>query len=104
MGMGKLQDVVYQENSSAWQWALAYALYILVRGIGDGLVPVLIGSAIVGLYAWGYFALLRQVTDNILLWVLVLFGGPAILLLIGISGAVSAQQSESAALQFIGLV
>ena len=104
MAMGKLQDVVYQENSRAWQWALAYALYILAWGIGGGLVSALVGSAVAGLYAWGYFALLRQVTDNILLWVLVLFGGAIMPLLIAMSGAASGQQSESTALQFIGLV
>jgi len=59
-----------------------------------GAVPEIIGSAIVGLYAWGYFGLLRNLADNLMLWLLAFLVGSALplvlrLVLIG-SGAKAA--------------
>lgn len=81
---GKMQDHVYQENSRAWQWALAYAGCLLVTGLfGSGsLVGVLVGSVLMGLYAWLYFALLRWATDNLALWLLIFFGGAVLPLIL----------------------
>ena len=86
---GKLQDT-FQETSRTWQWALAYGLVIFLLSGGAPLLALIIGSAIVGLYAWGYFGLLR----NLMLWLLVFLVGSALplvlrLVLIG-SGAKAA--------------
>lgn len=73
---GKLQELVYQETSSAWHWALAFAAINLVLALfGGALLPALIGAAVLGLYAWGYFALLRVTADQLALWLLIFIGG-----------------------------
>ena len=72
---GKLQDT-FQETSRTWQWALAYGLVIFLLSGGASLLALIIGSAIVGLYAWGYFGLLRNLADNLMLWLLVFLAGP----------------------------
>lgn len=64
LAFAKLQDIVYAENSRAWQWALAYGIVVFLFGIfSSSLVGALFGGVILGLYSWGYFALLRQVVD-----------------------------------------
>ena len=90
---GKLQDT-FQETSRTWQWALAYGLVLFLLSGGAPLLALIIGSAIVGLYAWGYFGLLRNLADNLMLWLLVFLVGSALplvlrLVLIG-SGAKAA--------------
>lgn len=84
LAMAKLQEHVYEESSRAWQWAVAYAAVVAVLSLlaGGSLVGTLIGAALWGLYAWGYFALLRQVTDQLLLWLLVMVGGAVLPLLL----------------------
>ena len=84
LAMAKLQEHVYEESSRAWQWAAAYAAVVVVLSLlaGGSLVGTLIGAALWGLYAWGYFALLRQVTDQLLLWLLVMVGGAVLPLLL----------------------
>lgn len=84
LAMAKLQEHVYEESSRAWQWAAAYAAVVAVLSLlaGGSLVGTLIGAALWGLYAWGYFALLRQVTDQLLLWLLVMVGGTVLPLLL----------------------
>ncbi len=73
---GKLQEFVYEETSSAWHWALAYAAAVFLLSVfGGDLLGALLSALIMGVYAWGYFALLRVVVDNILLWILVFIGG-----------------------------
>lgn len=74
--LGKLQDV-YLERSAAWQWATGY----VVLGMAwkslffPDFSPALLLSALFAfIYAWLYFALLRQVADNLLLWILVYAG------------------------------
>ena len=74
---GKLQDT-FQETSRTWQWALAYGLVIFLLSGGASLLGLIIGSAIVGLYAWGYFKLLRNLADNLILWLLVFLVGSAL--------------------------
>ena len=37
---------------------------------------MIIGGVITGLYAWGYFKLLRNLADNLMLWLLVFLAGP----------------------------
>ncbi|MDO1515920.1 MULTISPECIES: hypothetical protein [unclassified Neisseria] len=73
---GKLQDSF--DNYPAWKWAVGYVLLnvILSRVIDISALPVsIISSAILGLYAWGYFVLLRRVSDSLLLWLVILLVG-----------------------------
>ena len=64
--LGKLQDVVWTANSRAWYWACAYAainlLFVLDSLSGAG---ILVGGMVLFLYAWGYFALLRRLSDSL---------------------------------------
>ncbi len=85
---GKLQDT-FQETSRTWQWALAYGLVIFLLSGGASLLALIIGSAIVGLYAWGYFGLLRNLADNLMLWLLVFLAGPVfpIVLMLALVGS-----------------
>ena len=85
---GKLQDT-FQETSRTWQWALAYGLVIFLLSGGAPLLALIIGSAIVGLYAWGYFGLLRNLADNLMLWLLVFLAGPVfpIMLMLALVGS-----------------
>lgn len=71
--VAKLQDI-YQDRSTTWSWALGYALAASLLGWA-GIIPFVLNVIILGLYAWGYFGLLRRFTDNLLLWLLVLAGG-----------------------------
>ncbi len=71
---GKLQDT-FQENSRTWQWALAYGVIAFLLGGGTSLLGMIIGGVITGLYAWGYFKLLRNLADNLMLWLLVFLVG-----------------------------
>lgn len=81
LAFGRLQETVY-EDARAWQWAAAYAALTLLIGIATSPpAGALIGATVSGLYAWGYFALLRQVTDNLLLWLTVFIGGAVLPLL-----------------------
>lgn len=76
LAFGKLQELVYQEALSAWHWALAFAALNLALALfGSPLLPALIGAAVLGLYAWGYFALLRVTADSLVLWLLIFIGG-----------------------------
>lgn len=72
---GKLQDT-FQETSRTWQWALAYGVIAFLLGGGTSLLGMIIGGVITGLYAWGYFKLLRNLADNLMLWLLVFLAGP----------------------------
>lgn len=70
MIFGKLQDYVGR-NMRAWHWALLYTvLGGLIRLAMGGPVDF-IGLLLTGLYAWGYFALLQRVSDNLGLWLAV---------------------------------
>ena len=72
---GKLQDT-FQETSRTWQWALAYGVIVFLLSGGASLLGMIIGGVITGLYAWGYFKLLRNLADNLMLWLLVFLAGP----------------------------
>ena len=79
----KMQDHVYEE-APAWKWALACSVVIvgkswILKSAGIGaettLVAVVMVLVMLFFYAWGYFAVLRQVGDSLPLWLLVFFGG-----------------------------
>lgn len=57
MGVGLWRDYVFVER-----WRI--------------LLGMIIGGVITGLYAWGYFKLLRNLADNLMLWLLVFLAGP----------------------------
>ena len=79
---GKLQDT-FQETSRTWQWALSYGVIAFLLGGGTSLLGMIIGGVITGLYAWGYFKLLRNLADNLMLWLLVFLVGAVLPMLLG---------------------
>lgn len=76
---GKLQDTAWAGNSRAWHWACAYAALNLLMSLG-GLsgAGIVIGGMMLFLYAWGYFALLRRLSDSLGLWLLTYLCGAAL--------------------------
>lgn len=91
---GKLQEHVYEETSRAWQWALAYTLFVLsgqLFGGNGNLLALLIGAVLVFLYAWAYFGLLRYFVDSLMVWLLVYIGGALLPLLIALKLIAAAQ-------------
>ncbi|MCP1660293.1 hypothetical protein [Neisseria perflava] len=83
---GKLQESFFTENSRAWHWALAYTLlsgiWSAVFGISGTL---LLGLVSLFLYTWGYFALLRRVSDSLLLWLAVYLLGALLPFLLAVA-------------------
>ncbi|OFN59776.1 hypothetical protein [Eikenella sp. HMSC061C02] len=74
LAFAKMQD--FAEDSYAWQWALAFAVVTFLFGLfGGPLIAAAISTVIWGLYSWGYFALLRQMADSLILWLMVCIGG-----------------------------
>lgn len=97
----KMQDHVYEE-APAWKWALACSAVIIgkswfLKSAGMGaettLVAVAIAFVMLFFYAWGYFAILRQVGDSLLLWLLVFFGGAILPFLLSV-WAISPRKSR----------
>ena len=72
---GKLQDT-FQDTSRTWQWALTYGVIVFLLSVGASLPAMIAAGVIMGLYAWGYFKLLRNLADNLMLWLLVFLAGP----------------------------
>lgn len=72
---GKLQDT-FQETSRTWQWELTYGVIVFLLSVGASLPAMIAAGVIMGLYAWGYFKLLRNLADNLMLWLLVFMAGP----------------------------
>ena len=62
---GKLQDT-FQETSRTWQWALTYGVIVFLLSVGASLPAMIAAGVIMGLYAWGYFKLLRNLADNLM--------------------------------------
>lgn len=89
---GKLQDT-FQETSRTWQWALAYGVIAFLLGGGTSLLGMIIGGVITGLYAWGYFKLLRNLADNLMLWLLVFWVGAVLPMLLGVALIGAAQKA-----------
>ena len=89
---GKLQDT-FQETSRTWQWALAYGVIAFLLSGGASLLGMIIGGVITGLYAWGYFKLLRNLADNLMLWLLVFMGGAVLPMLLGVALIGAAQKA-----------
>lgn len=89
---GKLQDT-FQETSRTWQWALAYGVIAFLLGGGTSLLGMIIGGVITGLYAWGYFKLLRNLADNLMLWLLVFLVGAVLPMLLGVALIGAAQKA-----------
>ena len=50
-------------------------------------------GVIMGLYAWGYFKLLRNLADNLMLWLLVFMGGAVLPMLLGVALIGAAQKA-----------
>lgn len=73
---GKLQDY-FIESSSAWHWAAVLAVLqaLMASFAGATAFGTLFAALILFVYAWAYFALLRHVTENLLLWLIILFLG-----------------------------
>ncbi|XXQ68920.1 hypothetical protein ACKLNO_03435 [Neisseriaceae bacterium B1] len=80
--IAKMQDS-YADRSATWQWAVGVAIANSIFALfSTPLIYTLIGAVIIFLYAWGHFTLLRRFSDNLLLWLVIMFIGallPAIL-------------------------
>ena len=89
---GKLQDT-FQETSRTWQWALPYGVIVFLLSVGASLPAMIAAGVIMGLYAWGYFKLLRNLADNLMLWLLVFMGGAVLPMLLGVALIGAAQKA-----------
>ncbi|WP_325313734.1 hypothetical protein [Kingella oralis] len=89
---GKLQDT-FQETSRTWQWALTYGVIVFLLSVGASLPAMIAAGVIMGLYAWGYFKLLRNLADNLMLWLLVFMGGAVLPMLLGVALIGAAQKA-----------
>jgi len=89
---GKLQDT-FQETSRTWQWALTYGVIVFLFSVGASLPAMIAAGVIMGLYAWGYFKLLRNLADNLMLWLLVFMGGAVLPMLLGVALIGAAQKA-----------
>ena len=89
---GKLQDT-FQETSRTWQWALTYGVIVFLLSVGASLPAMIAAGVIMGLYAWGYFKLLRHLADNLMLWLLVFMGGAVLPMLLGVALIGAAQKA-----------
>lgn len=78
LGFAYAQDN-HGQNYPTYLWALVFGVVssLLSLLMGSSLVEVLTIGAVLTLYAWGYFAMLRQCSDNTLLWLLICVGGLA---------------------------
>ena len=89
---GKLQDT-FQETSRTWQWALTYGVIVFLLSVGASLPAMIAAGVIMGLYGWGYFKLLRNLADNLMLWLLVFMGGAVLPMLLGVALIGAAQKA-----------
>lgn len=75
LAMAYAQDN-YGRNLPTYVWAGMFALMnFIIRMLGGVFLASLVLSVMLGLYAWGYFALLRRFSDQTLLWLLICLGG-----------------------------
>ncbi|QNT58744.1 putative membrane protein [Neisseria musculi] len=72
--LGKLQDS-FQNRFPAWCWAVVFALFSALWSMSGNVGILIAGSVISGLYAWGYFVLLRKLSDRPVLWLAVYAAG-----------------------------
>lgn len=65
------------DSQPAYVWAGGFALIMLASSLmgGGGLVGGVVSAVILGVYAWGYFAVLRRFSDQTALWLLLCVGG-----------------------------
>ena len=89
---GRLQDT-FQETLRTWQWALTYGVIVYLLSVGASLPATSAAGVIMGLYAWGYFKLLRNLADNLMLWLLVFMGGAVLPMLLGVALIGAAQKA-----------
>lgn len=62
----------YGANQPAYVWALVFAIINFIFGVmGGHLFASFVSAVILGLYAWGYFVVLRRFSDNTLLWLVI---------------------------------
>lgn len=76
LAFAKMQEMA--SGSRAWQWALGYTLVqagLEVFLSGAVVSGMWLGSLLLFVYVWGYFALLRRVSDTVFLWLIVYIGG-----------------------------
>ncbi|MBP8875432.1 MAG: hypothetical protein KBG52_03820 [Neisseria sp.] len=72
--LGKLQDTV-MTHWPAWRWALLFAILVFLFGLGAGVGGAGIAALLSGLYSWAYFALLRRVSDHLMMWLAIYLAG-----------------------------
>lgn len=76
LAFAKIQEAV--NAGKAWQWAAAYSVFSVLWNLLFNQMPwlhIALFALVVFVYVWGYFALLRRLSDSIALWLLAYIGG-----------------------------
>lgn len=73
--MAYAQDNYGSQPAYVWAGGFAFINLVLTLMSGGGLVGGVLSAVILGLYAWGYFALLRRFSDQTALWLMICAGG-----------------------------
>lgn len=62
----------FGQKFPAYFWAIVFSIVNMgaVMVFGNDLPTAVFSSLILGIYAWGYFAILRRFGDNTMLWVI----------------------------------
>lgn len=76
LAFAKIQEAA--NTGKAWQSAAAYSVFSVLWNLLFNQMPwlhIALLALVVFVYVWGYFALLRRLSDSIPLWLLVYIGG-----------------------------
>lgn len=62
----------FGQKFPAYFWAIVFSIVNMgaVMVFGNDLPTAIFSSVILGIYAWGYFVVLRRFGDNIMIWVI----------------------------------
>ena len=74
-------------NKPTYLWATGFGAiqFAFMMASGVGIVWTALITAPLTMYVWGYFVLLRHVSDNTVLWLLVCVAGILVPLLVGVA-------------------
>lgn len=76
LAFAKIQEAV--NAGKAWQWAAACSVFSVLWNLLFNQMPwlhIALLALVVFVYVWGYFTLLRRLSDSIALWLLAYIGG-----------------------------
>lgn len=71
----------------AFVWAILYGVMVAILNtlFGLGVISGLLSGVILGLYAWGYFLVLRRFGDNLIVWLMICVVGLLVPALVGVT-------------------